>query len=211
MLLENYEIFSKENPDFIDATMLSNHDQNRIGSIAEGNIDKLKVAASLLLSLPGNSYLYYGEELGMKGTKPDENIREAFQWNSRFEDHERTNWRKPKFNSDSKTTPLRFQREDSQSLFNFYKKLIQIRKEIPALSQISPPNLKHSAIKHPHVISFIRPSAAGDVLVIQNVSEKNVVLDFKFQIKQEIFSNKNPEIKSQKLHLPAYGLGIYLL
>lgn len=101
--------------------MLSNHDQNRIGSIAEGNIDKLKVAASLLLSLPGNSYLYYGEELGMKGTKPDENIREAFQWNSRFEDHERTNWRKPKFNSDSKTTPLRFQREDSQSLFNFYK------------------------------------------------------------------------------------------
>jgi len=211
MLLRNYRIFSKENPDFIDATMLTNHDQNRIGSIAEGNIDKLKVAASLLLTLPGNPYLYYGEELGMKGTKPDENIREAFQWNSRFEDHERTNWRKPKFNSDSKTTPLRFQREDSGSLFNFYKKLIQIRKEIPALAQISPPNLKHSDINHPQIVSFIRPHAEGDVLVIQNVSDKNVILDFKFQLKQEIFSNKNLEIKSQKLHLPAYGLGIYLL
>jgi glycosidase len=96
-------------------------------------------------------------------------------------------------------------------LFNFYKKLIRIRKEIPALAQISPPNLKHSDINHPQIVSFIRPHAEGDVLVIQNVSDKNVILDYKFQLKQEIFSNKNLEIKSQKLHIPAYGSGIYLL
>lgn len=62
--------FSAENPAFIDATMLSNHDQVRIGSIADGNSEKLKMAANLLFTLPGNPYLYYGEEIGMKGKSP---------------------------------------------------------------------------------------------------------------------------------------------
>jgi glycosidase len=122
MLIRNYTLFSKENPDFIDASMLSNHDQVRIGSIADGNIEKLKMAANLLFTLPGNPYLYYGEEIGMKGNKPDENIREAFIWNKRSEDKDRTNWRKPVYNTDSKTTPLRYQIEDENSLFNHYKK-----------------------------------------------------------------------------------------
>lgn len=29
------------------------------------------MAASLLLTLPGSPYLYYGEEIGMIGKKPD--------------------------------------------------------------------------------------------------------------------------------------------
>ena len=43
---------------------------------------KPKAAASLYLTLPGIPYLYYGEEVGMLGQKPDENIRLPMQWSS---------------------------------------------------------------------------------------------------------------------------------
>jgi glycosidase len=38
------------------------------------------MAASVLLTLPGTPYVYYGEEIGMPGTKPDENIRKPMLW-----------------------------------------------------------------------------------------------------------------------------------
>ena len=67
-------------PDFNFATFLSNHDQNRVMSVFSGNVDKAKVAASLLLTSPGTPFLYYGEEIGMQGRKPDEDIRLPMQW-----------------------------------------------------------------------------------------------------------------------------------
>jgi alpha-amylase len=67
-------------PDFNFATFLTNHDQNRVMSVLNGNVDKAKVAASLLLTSPGTPFIYYGEEIGMQGRKPDEDIRLPMQW-----------------------------------------------------------------------------------------------------------------------------------
>jgi alpha-amylase len=77
-LLASYHLFEKYNPLFIDAIMLTNHDQDRIGSVVGNNKDKIKLAASIFLTLPGQPYIYYGEEIGMLGTKPDPYIREPF-------------------------------------------------------------------------------------------------------------------------------------
>lgn len=205
-LIQNYEIFAKENSEFIDATMLSNHDQNRIGSLAEGNIDKLKMSANLLLTLPGNPYLYYGEEIGMKGKKPDENIREAFIWNKRSEDNDRTNWRKPVYNTDSKTTPLKFQIADENSLFNHYRKLIALRKTVPALAQISPPNLRKSSFSNKKVLSFIRTHQDGDVFVIQNITSEQVEVSLKNNIGDVLFSSNDSKLEGHKLKLGPYGI-----
>ena len=62
------------------ATFLTNHDQNRVMSELMGNQDQAKIAATLLLTSPGVPFLYYGEELGMSGVKPDEDIRRPMQW-----------------------------------------------------------------------------------------------------------------------------------
>ncbi|MEN8844800.1 MAG: alpha-amylase family glycosyl hydrolase, partial [Candidatus Arcticimaribacter sp.] len=63
-------------------TFLANHDQNRVFNQLGGSIARAKLAASILLSLPGVPYLYYGEEIGMVGEKPDENIRLPMQWDT---------------------------------------------------------------------------------------------------------------------------------
>lgn len=188
-LLQNYEIFKQQNSDFIDATILTNHDQQRIGSVAKGNSQKLKMAANLLLTLPGNPFIYYGEELGMQGKKPDEYIREAFLWNKRFVDADRTNWIKPKYNTDSKVSPLKVQQADADSLYNHYRTLIQLRKSQPALSQVSPPNLQTSKYASKEVVSFIRPHQTGDLLILQNLTEKSIEINF--PVFKEILFNQS--------------------
>jgi cyclomaltodextrinase len=47
------------------ANLLDNHDMNRFLWMAGGNVDRLKVAATLLLTLPGMPVIYYGTEVGL--------------------------------------------------------------------------------------------------------------------------------------------------
>lgn len=62
------------------ATFLTNHDQNRVFEVLGQNESKMKLAAAIYLTLPGTPFLYYGEEVGMIGSGPDENKRKPMQW-----------------------------------------------------------------------------------------------------------------------------------
>lgn len=76
---ETNQSIKKNNPQGIDAVFLSNHDNNRsAGYLA--TLEKQKMAASLYLLMPGNVFIYYGEELGMKGSGIDENKRLPMPW-----------------------------------------------------------------------------------------------------------------------------------
>jgi len=80
------------------ATFLANHDQNRLMSQLLGDEAQAKLAATLLLTSPGVPFLYYGEEIGMLGTKPDEDIRRPMQWSKNLLNAGFTNgipWRLP--------------------------------------------------------------------------------------------------------------------
>jgi alpha-amylase len=209
-LLKSYKLYSKYNPDFIDATFLSNHDQIRIGSIAQGNIDKIKMAANLLLTLPGNPYLYYGEELGMLGKKPDEKIREAFLWDYRYEDKFRTNWQKPRYNTDSKVSPLAVQINDSNSVYNHYKKLISIRKAHKGLCSVSPPNLRKTDIEIEGIIGFVRPHIDGNLTIFQNISESKIEFNFNTNHQKLIYKSDSSKIGIDTIELSKYALLILL-
>lgn len=113
-------------------TFLTNHDQNRVMSSLQNSTDKAKVAASLYLTFPGIPYLYYGEELGMLGAKPDEQIRTPMQWtgsaNAGFTTA--TPWEAP--NSSYTTVNVAGEQSAPSSMLNWYKKLIAIRNQEPA-------------------------------------------------------------------------------
>ena len=64
----------------LDGTFLTNHDMPRVATQLGNDPTGLDLAASILLTLPGTPFLYYGEEIGMTGTKPDPDIRTPMQW-----------------------------------------------------------------------------------------------------------------------------------
>jgi hypothetical protein len=57
-----------------------NHDQTRTVSALGGDLRAARLSAELLLTLPGLPFVYYGEELGMTGDKPDPRLRTPMHW-----------------------------------------------------------------------------------------------------------------------------------
>ncbi len=160
-------------PGFIDATFLSNHDQNRVMSALGDDEDRARVAASLLLTLPGSPFIYYGEEIGMRGLKPDFFIREPMLWQSQ-PDPWRARPREVRHSKDRKVETVAAQTKHEQSLLNHYKSLIELRNNTPALAS---GDLEPLEDLHERLVAFVRRHPSGDVLVIHNVSRRTTSAD----------------------------------
>ncbi|GAB4049734.1 alpha-amylase family glycosyl hydrolase [Spirosoma litoris] len=205
-----HNTFGNVNPNFIDALLLSNHDQNRIGSVLKGNLDQLKVAANLLLTLPGLPYLYYGEEIGMLGMKPDEYIREPFLWDVRARDTQRTRWRRGKYSTSQTVRPLAQQLGDPDSLVNHYKRLIQYRNSHPILNN-NVSKLLPAGIRQKGIVAFIRQDASGGpcVLLVHNLTKKPIEVVFspgEEWCRCIVFETKpGGSFLNSRVTVPAYG------
>ena len=167
-----YETYGKVASNYIDAPFLTNHDQNRIANSLL-DLRHQKLAASILLTLSGNPFIYYGEELGMKGSKPDEEIREPYLWGSEVG---QTNWEEIKNNTN--TPSLEVQKKNPDSLYNYYKKWIALRNENEALKY---GDLKIVNVNDNQILAYKRTYKNKSVIVLHNLSdtEKNVNVDGK--------------------------------
>ncbi|MCD6181116.1 MAG: alpha-amylase [Candidatus Cloacimonetes bacterium] len=116
-------------------TFLTNHDQNRVFNALGESTQKAKFAASLYLTMSGIPFIYYGEEIGMKGTKPDPDIRRPMQWNATENGgfSSATPWHN--LNSNYTSINVENQQADSTSLWRHYNQLITWRTAHPALSR----------------------------------------------------------------------------
>ena len=76
--------YDEQNTPYHDSLFLTNHDQDRVMSLLDNNEAKAKLAASILFTLPGTSWIYYGEELGMRGARTasatDAQRRQPMPW-----------------------------------------------------------------------------------------------------------------------------------
>lgn len=193
-LLEKYQTFAKTNPGFIDAPFLTNHDQNRIMDRLKGDTDKAKMAAAILLTLPGNPYIYYGEEIGMRGSKPDEKIRVPFIWFEKSKPPQCT-WESTLNNFN--TVPVESQQTDPDSLLSFYKTLIRVRHSSKALmwGGFKPVDSGNRA-----VVAYSRSYAddgekTEEVIVFHNVSSQTqqVTLDENLKGAELLFDSQQDE------------------
>lgn len=129
LLTNAYDQYAAKAKNYIDSPFLTNHDQNRVMSRLK-DYEEAKKAAAVLLTLPGTPYIYYGEETGMTGEKPDEKIREPFIWDSK-ESKMNTFWENS--SNDVNKVAVNVQLQDKNSLLNFYKAMIAIRNTSEAL------------------------------------------------------------------------------
>jgi len=118
-------------------TFVENHDTNRTSL-------PLQTATALTLLTGGVPVLYYGQEIGMKGTKGDWGhdgndipMRQAFRWQKDREAAGSAIWYKadapwwiPNFPPDDDLTS---QQKNPDSTWRFYKKWIAFRKQNPLL------------------------------------------------------------------------------
>ncbi|HPR34930.1 MAG TPA: alpha-amylase family glycosyl hydrolase [Anaerolineaceae bacterium] len=129
--LETLEYF----PDQQFATFLTNHDQQRVASFFSNKLQRQQLAAFIYLTGPGTPYIYYGEEIGMTGNKPDEYIRTPMQWSAEahagFSDT--TPWQP--LNEGWEELNVAAQDEDPGSLLNWYRGLVNLRNRYPALQK----------------------------------------------------------------------------
>lgn len=167
------DFYHTSTSEYIDATFLKNHDQNRILNELGGNTEKARVAAGILLTLPGTPYIYYGEEIGMKGVKPDELIREPFIWDAGTNDKMQTSWEKATYSTDQTVTPLAKQKVDPTSLYNFYKNFIHYRNSSEALTYGS---IENTNLNIQELVSFIRKKDQEERLIIHNVSDVEITV-----------------------------------
>jgi len=126
-LIKTRKVYGEIKPEYMDAIFVNNHDQNRLISNVGGLIAKNKLAAAILLTLPGTPYIYYGDEISMLGKKPDEMIREPFLWDELANDTLRTTWIDPVNSYDSTVVPLALQMKDLNSTYSVFKAWIQER------------------------------------------------------------------------------------
>jgi glycosidase len=154
------------------ATFITNHDQNRVLSQLAGKPEKGRVAASMLLTAPGVPFIYYGEELGMLGQKPDEQIRAPMQWSGQPNGGFTTGtpWEplQPDFASGKNAAA---ETGDAQSLLSHYRALIGLRNEHAALRVGDAAFVDASP---PALYALLRSGQGETLLTVVNLSGETV-------------------------------------
>ncbi|MEO7501979.1 MAG: alpha-amylase family glycosyl hydrolase [Gemmatimonadaceae bacterium] len=148
------------------APFLRNHDQTRTMMELGGSVARAKLAATILLTLPGVPFVYYGEEIGMSGNKPDERLRTPMQWSRRHSAGFTRGHAWQPLQSDSSSANVQMQHADSGSLLNLYRRLIHLRAENPALAS---GDLVPLTTNSDVVAAYLRRNGASNVLVVINL------------------------------------------
>lgn len=155
------------------ATFLSNHDQDRLANRLLFDPGANKVAASLLLTGPGVPFLYYGEEIGMGGSKPDERLRTPMHWDgSRYAGFTQGDsvWQPLQAADNIATANVAAHNGNPDSLLSHYRSLIHLRNANSALRRGALTAVDSS---DGSVYAFLRHDAAQAHLVIINLADES--------------------------------------
>ena len=164
-LLPTVEQFQRAEPAYRWAPFQRNHDQTRTMTALANDTAGARLAVTILLTLPGVPFVYYGEEIGMTGDKPDERLRTPMQWTASSRGFTSG---KPWETLQSDTLKVNVAAEDRQpgSLLNLYRKLGRLRATNRALREgrLEPVEMGNDAL-----LAYMRKDGSRQVLVVANL------------------------------------------
>ena len=155
---------------------VSNHDMDRAAGFLTVSSGNMKMAANLYLLGPGSPFIYYGEEIGMKGSRgganTDANRRLAMLWGDgdTVRDPEGTTYGADK----QADTSVAAQLPDPDSLYNYYKELLMLRHANPEIARGQYRSLPLSGTK---LGGFVSTWQDKEVCVIHNTTEDALTLE----------------------------------
>ena len=122
--------------------LLASHDTARFLSIADGDVASVELGTLLLFTFPGAPSIYYGDEIGLDGGRPDAWARKAFPW------QDATRW--------------------NHALRHYHQALIAVRQSQPALQIGDYQRLAAT----PTVYAFRRTAGESTVITAVNVGDE---------------------------------------
>lgn len=162
--------------------LLDSHDTARLLTVAEGDKNVMKLAALFQFTFMGTPCIYYGDEIGMDGGG-DPDCRKCMEWDPERQD---------------------------RNLFNFYRKLIEIRGSHPALRTGRFTFLEAAA--GGSKLAYER--SLGDDLIIVLINTEETVQTFRLDVQERNWKNLwtgealHAERGKLSLRLPAYGFAV---
>ena len=179
-------------PDAMNAFFIANHDTDRASGYLTVASGQMKMAANLYLLSPGSPFIYYGEEIGLRGSRgganTDANRRLAMLWG----DGDTVKDPVGATYDAAKQTPYSVSDlyHMSDGLYNYYKRLIMIRKANPEIARgeytaLSIPDSKAGG--------FLVTWEGSTVAVFHNTTQRTVKIDLS-QLTDHTFTSLSASI-----------------
>ncbi|HEV7672313.1 MAG TPA: alpha-amylase family glycosyl hydrolase [Thermoanaerobaculia bacterium] len=170
------EMEAKAYPKWVlDATFLTHQDMNRVATELTNDPARLKLAAALLLTLPGTAFVYYGEELGLQngsGSK-DESNRTPMPWDATPTGGFTTAKPWHDLAPGRESANVAAETADPNSLLSIYRLLIRARHHSNSLrfgtiEKVDPPGQPAA------ILSYLRRYEGAHAIVVHNLSGAEV-------------------------------------
>ncbi len=206
----NAEI-SQYTDSYIDAPFYTNHDMGRSAGYYNGDFEeeKTKMAQAMNLLMPGNAFLYYGEEIGMRGAANDETKRLGMRWTEDTDAEGMCDGPENAKETEQTYDTLDKQMEDPYSIYNFVKQTIAIRNAFPEIARGT--NTFETDLSDENLCVFTREYNGEKVVLVFNPSKEKASVDVsslgvKDQVAMLQITEKTPSFKDGVAELPAYSV-----
>ncbi len=187
-ILSYRQKYAAHRADFIEATKLSNHDEDRTRSKLGESIEKSKLAAAVLLTSAGSPYIYYGEEIGLYGTKArdDQYVRSRMLWGDAYTTSYTSNI---DTKMEQSVGTVASQSADPESIWTVYRDFTALRNTYPALAtgSVTPHSVyNNSNTEFKSVAAWYREAGGEKLLVLHNFGGTAVDLPLDDELKSAV-------------------------
>ena len=220
-ILEYQPAYAQYRADYIEATKLSNHDEDRTASTLGHVEGRLRVAAAVLLTAQGAPYIYQGEELGYWGTKQngDEYVRTPILWDQAGRELAAGSL-SGKIDRAMLTESISVEAQEAEegSLLNLYRTFARLRNTYPALAEgkmVKHPTYNENNDAQEAVAVWYRESDSEKMLVVHNFSASTQTLTLEDKPVKAVGVSGSVRQRSEEgqtvLILEGYSSVVYLL
>lgn len=207
------ELYQRYSDDYINAPFYTNHDMGRSAGYYAGDnaYSQTKMAQALNLMMSGNTFIYYGEELGMKGAGKDENKRAPMYWSD--ESNEAGMCEGPQDMDDVTMIYdcLEVQVDDEESIYNYVKDCILLRNQLPAIARGK--NIFVESCSNDDVCVVAKEYGEDSLYILFNISENKNTVDLtaistdNLNVCGELYaSDSNVNREGNRFDMPPYSI-----
>lgn len=217
--------FAEQNENYINAPFYSNHDMDRSAGYFSGDCaeQQIKMAAALSLTMSGNAFIYYGDEIGMQGSGRDENKRIGMRWTA---DAGAQGMCRGPVDADRNIgqsyEALDVQMEDTASIYTYYRNLIRLRNQFPSIRRGVTEQI--GGISDRELCALAKSYEGETVVLIYNISEEVKTVDLSAatlsdgtaleakMLEATLVSGNTPiSVAGQSLTMPEYSVALLLV